>query len=196
MLLAFSNAPACAPGTARDLRKDANWLISVLSFIPDDQETTSFVANFNMTEVLFEAVCMGAQRGCPEFEARAQDMLLKWGFRAGRHHIGWGVMEQSVYGLSAAHLLWEPTPEKRAALLGNIRALLARPDGPDQDMKDRSARSIRERAESYFDRGFSLSRLEHAMSQVDDRELHDLLWESANSISPGTAAQPVLPEVF
>jgi hypothetical protein len=195
ILLAVSNAPACAPDTARDLRTDANRLISVLSFIPDDQETMSFVANFNMAEVLFEAICMGAQRGCPEFEASAQDMLLKWGFRAGRHHVGWGGMEESVYGLAAAHLLWEPTPEKRAALLGKIRALLDRPDGPDQDMRDRSARSIRERAESYFDRGFSLSRLEHAMSQVDDTELSDLLSEIASAISPGTAAEPMLPHL-
>ena len=105
-------------------------------------------------------------------------------------------MEQSVYGLAASHLLWEPTPEKRTALLGKIGALLGRPEGLDEDMRDRTARAIRERAESYSGRGFSLSRLEHAMSQVDDRELHDLLWEIANSISPGTAAEPVLPDLF
>ena len=118
MLLALSNASACSPATARDLRKDANWLISVLSFIPDDKETTRFVANFNMTEVLFDAVFKGLHRGCPEFEASAQGLLLRWGFRAGRHPIGWAIMENSVYGVATAHLLSAPTPEKRAALLG------------------------------------------------------------------------------
>jgi hypothetical protein len=81
-------------------------------------------------------------------------------------------------------------------LLGKIGALLARPDGPDDDLRDRTARAVRERAESYFGREFSVSRLEHAMSQVDDRELRNLLWEIANSISPSTAAEPVLPDSF
>jgi len=109
VLIFVSNAPACNKRTKDELREHALWLISVLSFVPDDIETIKFIENFQMTETLFEAALDAHRCDCPDMAANIADLLVSWMFKGGRFHSGWGILERSMYGLAVLALLTEIT---------------------------------------------------------------------------------------
>jgi hypothetical protein len=107
VLISVSNAPACDRHTQDELRKHALWLISILSFVPDDIDTVKFIENFQMTETLFEAA-MDAHRGdCPDMVADIADLLVLWMLKGGRFHSGRAILEHSIYGLAVLAFLAE-----------------------------------------------------------------------------------------
>src|SRR5690606_13652340 len=59
LLNALSNAPACTQHLKENLRKHAIWLISTLSWLPNDKESVTFAENYSLTESLFEAASDG-----------------------------------------------------------------------------------------------------------------------------------------
>ena len=188
LLLAVSNAPACKDYTRDELRKSALWLISVLSWVPDEKEATAFLENFQMTEILFEVAIDAHNRGCNEVSAQVRTLLLSWTFNAGRHEIGWAILERGCYGLATLELIQE---KDGSALLAAISDHLAKTNAPNQAIRDRAAREIRECAETLYRDGHRSSRIERSMNQVDATNLRPLLWEIANRLSPGTANEPL-----
>lgn len=191
LLLAVSNAPACEDHPRDELRKSALWLISVLSFIPDDKETIAFVENYRMTETLFEAAIDAHNRGCDEVAAEIRDLLFSWMFKAGKYEIGWAILERACYGLATLEFV---QGKDGAALVAAISGRLLKTNVPDQAIRDRAAREIRERAATLYRDGHRFSGIERAMSRVDVKKLQPLLREIANRLSPGTADEPVNPE--
>ena len=193
LLLAVSRAPACKDHTRDELRKSALWLIAVLSWVPDDKAAVAFVENYQMTETLFEAAIDAHNRGCEEVAAEVRDMLLSWMFKAGRYETGWAILERACYGLATLELV---QGKDGSALLKSMSERLSKENAPDQAIRDRAAREIRERAETLYRDGHRYSGIERSMSQVDDTKLKPLLTEIANRLSPGTANEPVHPNVF
>ena len=55
LLLAITNADACSEHNREEIRRSALFLISVLSWVPDNEEAVRFVENYQMTESLFES---------------------------------------------------------------------------------------------------------------------------------------------
>lgn len=188
LLLAVSNAPACKDYTRDELRKSALWLISVLSWVPDEKESTAFLENFQMTELLFEVAIDAHSRGCVEVSAHVCTLFLSWTFKAGRHETGWAILERGCYGLATLELI---QGNDGSTLLGAISDCLAKTNAPGQTIRDRAARDIRERAETLYREGHWSSRIERSMNQVDPANLRPLLNEIANRLSPGTANEPV-----
>lgn len=193
LLLAVSSAPACKDHTRDELRKSALWLIAVLSWVPDDKEAIAFVENYQMTEILFEAAIDAHNRGCDQVAAEARDMLLSWMFKAGKYETGWAILERACYGLATLELV---QGKDGSALLVAMSDRLAQTNAPDQAIRDRTAREIRERAATLYRDGHWSSGIERSMSQVDVKRLEPLLGEIANRLSPGTANEPVHPHVF
>ena len=187
LLLAVSNAPACEAHTRDDLRKHALWLIAVLSWVPDDREVINFVENFRMTEIVFEAAHDAYNRGCNEVAAEARDLLLSWAFKAGKYETGWAILERACYGLAALDLLQK---KDGSSLIVAISERLAKEGALGQAIRDRAAREIRRQAATLRDNRYTLSRIEHAMGQVDPDKLRELLKEISDLLSPGSAQEP------
>ena len=182
LLLALSNAPACDAHTQRELRKHAGWLIATLTWIPDDRESVTFVEIFQLTEVLFEAATDARKRGCEEVSRDIGGYLLSWTLKGGRYITGWGVLERglcacAVFALMGLH-------GDVDALKDEIHARLQDDRAPEQDVRERAAREIRERADSLQVRGHWSSRIEAAVAQSDYAILAPLLNEIANILSP------------
>lgn len=188
ILLAASNAPACSAHNQNELRKHALWLISVLSFVPDDIETVKFIETFSMTETLFNAALDAHNRDCPDIAADIAGLLISWMFRGGQHHSGWAILERSTYGLAVLALLEQSqlTVEK---LKAEITKRLAAGGLPDQEVRDHAAREIRGRAATLYREGHWSSSIERSMAAVDHGKLEPLLHELADLLSPGTAGQ-------
>jgi len=187
ILLAVSNAPACDHHSQEELRKHARWLIATLTWIPDDKDTVTFVENFRMTETLFEAAMDARNRGCDDIAKEIGESLLSWTFKGGSYQTGWGVLERGLCGLAAFALLGgdEQVSELRTALAAH----LSRDSAPAQEIRDRAAREILERAASLYRDGHWSSRIDMVIARSDHEKLRPLLEEIAGLLSPGMARQ-------
>ena len=193
LLLAVSNAPACDDHVRNELRRSALWLISVLSWVPDDKEVVAFVANYGMTESLFDAAIDAHNRGCDGVAEQVRDLLLSWAFKAGKYETGWAILERACYGLATLDLM---RGKDDSALIAAISEHLAKENAPDQAIRDRAAREIRERVATPWRDRHSLSSIEYAMGQIEEGKLRPLLEEIANRLSSGTANERIQPHVF
>lgn len=185
ILLAVSNAPACDRHSQEELRKHARWLISTLTWIPDDKDTVAFVENFQMTEALFEAAVKARNRGCDEIAREIGEILASWTFKGGRYQTGWGVLERGLCGLAAFAV--NGGDEEISRLRTAVVSRLADKSAPEQEIRDRTAREILKRAANLHRQGYGLSRIEMAIAQADHAKLRPLLEEIAFALSLGTA---------
>ncbi|MFA7606538.1 MAG: hypothetical protein WCY08_08160 [Rhodocyclaceae bacterium] len=184
ILLAVSNAPACDHHSQEELQKHARWLIATLTWIPDDKESVTFVENYQMTETLFEAAIDARNRGCDEIANEIGANLLSWTFKGGRYETGWGILERGLCGLAAFAVMGgdEQTSELRTA----VAARLSGEAAPAQEVRDRAARRILERAANLHRHGHWSSRIDMVIARADHQKLHPLLEEIAGLLSPGT----------
>jgi hypothetical protein len=190
ILVAITTAPACDEDRKRNISEHASWLISVLSWVPQEPDVVSRAENSGMTEMLFEVALHAVQLGNIEVFEAARETLVSWSFKGGRHHMGRGILERSMCGL-ATLALWKDDTEEPARLKQIIRDALAAGTAPDQEQRDRAARGIREKAMALRTRAYARSSLESAINQVDPKQMRSLLQEIANLLSPHTAEEPV-----
>jgi hypothetical protein len=184
LLLALSNSSICDDNIRNKLRDHGLSLFCALSWIPDEIENISFVENYGMTEKLFEAAIDASGRECHECAKEMQEILLNWAFKAGKYQTGWGILERSLYSLATLALRWNlPTVSD---LKRQIIEHLSSRDAPNSEIRDRTAREIRERAASLFRQGHRASRIESEMRRADQAAMKLLLEELANLLSPNT----------
>jgi hypothetical protein len=195
LLIFISQAPACDQHTKEELVRHANWLVSVISWIPHDVKTVRFMEAFQMTETLFEVALDARLRECNEVFEATREMLISWAFKAGRHHVGWAILERSMYGLATLALCREGTHEA-LHLKAAISKALGDAETPDHELLDRAAREIRGRAHTLYRRGHFASHIDNAMAQVNEDSLRALLIEVADLLSPATANEPVRVDYF
>lgn len=188
LLFAISRAPACNTHLKDKIQKHALWLISTLTWIPDDKDTVAFAENFSMTETLFEVALDLHHRGYLEFSQKTtREILLSWAFKAGKYKTGTGILERALYGIATLVLMNEPHDEHVEFLKRKLTEYLAGPHAPEQEILDRTAREIRKRASTLYRDGHGMSRIEYAMSQMEGQKLRPLLEDIANMLSPRTA---------
>jgi hypothetical protein len=188
ILLAVSNAPACDKRVQKDLRKHALWLISILSFVPDDIGSVQFIEAFDMTETLFEAALDAHNRDCRDIAADVAGLLIWWMFSGGQYHSGWAILERSIYGLAVLALLAEAKSAIKK-LKTEIGKRLAAGGLPDQNVRDKAALEVRGRAATLYRKAHWGSSIERGMARVDHAKLKLLLEELADLVSPGTAGK-------
>lgn len=185
ILLAVSNAPACDHHSQEELQKHARWLIATLTWIPDDKESVTFVENFQMTETLFEAAIDARNRGCDEIAKEIGESILSWTFKGGKYQTGWGILEKGLCGLAA--LAVSAGDEETSQLRVAVAARLVGESAPGQEIRDRTAREIRERAANLYREGHRSSHIDMAIGQSDHAKLRPLLEEIACALSPQIA---------
>lgn len=181
LLLAVSNADACNEHNRELLRKSALWLISVLSWVPDEKDAVRFVENYEMTENLFEVAIDERQRGCDDVALKIRDLLLNWAFKAGKYEIGWGILERACYGLACLNILFKLNDE---ILLRAIEQRVAKEGASNAKLRFRVANEIRDKAANYPPDRYELTAIESAMAQVDQNRLRTLLIGIADRLSP------------
>ena len=186
ILVEVSMAPPCDDRTRDELQKHALFLISVLSWVPDEKESVSFVENYQMTETLFEAWMDAHHRDCEKVSEAVRGILLSWAFKAGKHRTGWAILEDSLCGLAVGHQLTNDNGQSNR-FKDEIKKRLENGNLLDQETRDNTAGRIRRTAENLYPKGHSMSAIERAMDQADHEKLRPLLQEIANLLSPDTA---------
>lgn len=186
ILAALSRAEACPSHIQEDLEKDAHWLISVFSWLPDDADSVSQIANYQLHERLFECAMTLHAHQCSRVAKTTAGLLVSWAFRAGRYENGWGTLEHALYGVAVLNT----KPELQAATsIAQLEATMLKYP-VSQELLDRTAREIRSKAQSPF-RDRHLPGIEHAMYLEDPKKLSEALMAIANLLSPNTADEPI-----
>ena len=111
----------------------------------------TFVENFQMTETLFEAAIDARNRGCDEIAKEIGTVLLSWIFKSGRYQTGWGILERGLCGLAAFALMGRDG--EVFGLRTAVAAHLSGESAPVQEIRERAARRIFERAASLYRQG-------------------------------------------
>ena len=187
MLLAVSNAPACDNSTQQKIRRHALWLISTLDWIPDDQETVTFVESFEITETLFKVAMEARDRGCDEIANKTGKILLSWTFKGGKFQTGWGVLERGLCACAVFALMGGE--EQIASFKTAINSGILSDVALTQEMRDRAAIEIREKIERLqTQEHFPSSQIDVELSKADYESLRPLLQDVANILSPPNAA--------
>jgi hypothetical protein len=190
LLTALARAPIADGHTRSELEKNASWLISVISWIPENKETTQFVESFSMIELLFEAALDALERESSLVLKSARDLLIGWAFKAGRHETGWGTLGQAMIAL-VTFVLWTEDLQLILWLKAETAKRLSGLNAPKQQIRDRAAHDLRQEAVSLRHRDFEMNRVRHAMNQIEPAKVRTLLTEIANILSPDTTAEPV-----
>lgn len=182
LLLAVSNAPACDDYTGNKLRSHALWLISVFSWIPDNQEVIQFAETLFITETLFISSRDAYHCGCIEVADKVRDILFSWAFKAGKYQMGRASLKRAIYGLVV--LVLDRDDEKECEKLkASISAYLEGEIAPSQEIRDRTAREIRQRAATLYGEKYSPSIIASAMSSANHEKLKSLLKDIADILS-------------
>jgi hypothetical protein len=191
LLVAAAQSPATSDYVLDELEKNASWLLSVLSWIPDDKVSVEFADNYGVTDQIFDVSLDTARMGCEKIAQTARELLLSWALKVGRYN---GFTLEKVLRALALTSLWKDgmihIPWLKAEL---PKRLAAAPI--EQEVVDQAARELRTKAISFRSREFPISRIDAAMQQVDRAKMTTLLKEVADLISPGTANEKVRMEI-
>jgi hypothetical protein len=186
LLLAVSNAPACGKHAQVNIRKSASWLISTLSWIPDDRDAVTYVEAFRLADVLFDASVDAHRRGCADVAEQAFKLLMDWGFKAGRYQTGWGSLETALCGAAALYALGVVS---RSDLMTSLGAHLRRQDAPEQEIRFRAAQDLRRTAESLYQHRHASSSIDSALGNIDHEQLRPVLEDVAEVLFPEDGQQ-------
>lgn len=183
ILNVLSNAPSCSEHLKEELRKDAIWLISTLSWIPNDRETVTFVENYSLTESLFEAALSGLQRECLEFYECCKNLLFNWAIKGGGHDNGWGVLERTTKALIALTIM-EGTPEAVSNLKMRFSEMLSNDKCPSLELLTRTSIRLVRSADELGSHGVRHSRIDDMLSQLNHDPVRTLIYEIAQILAP------------
>ncbi|WP_423856393.1 DUF2254 family protein [Bordetella trematum] len=189
LLNALSNAPACQQHLKDKLQKHAVWLVSTLSWLPDDNESVIFAANHSLAENLFEAASDGYQRECREFYEACKRLLLGWARKGGRHETGWGILETAVNGLVAL-AIGEGTQAAATVLKTEFRKMLNSEGAPPLELRAHAATRLARNAAEFRHADATHSRIDHALAQLDQAAVRTLMREMAEILASDPPAQP------
>lgn len=187
ILMAVSTANACDENVAEKLKKNALWLVSVLSWCPKDEDSVKFLEAFQLTELHFETSMAARQFGDDAARKATRDHLLSWTMTAGAHQSGWAILERGCCGLAVLEGL---NQQDGVDLVAELSSELSKTDSPSVDMRRQAARGLRRQAMRLGSEGYSVRVIERAMHMVDEDRMRHLLLITADCLSPDAAAEP------
>lgn len=182
LLLAVSCSNVCDDHHRSKLRRSAHWLIYVLSWIPDDEETINYIETYRIADNIFESAVDAHKRGCDTVALEIRDLLLSWTRKVGKYQTGWASLEKACCGLACLNLILELSDEK---LLTDIDKYVSKEDATNFDIRSRAASDLREEADRYRS-GYGHGDIDMAMAHVDQSRLSVLLHGIADHLCPET----------
>jgi hypothetical protein len=192
VLAQISQAPAADHHTAKEIEKNAIWLLSVLDWIPNERKAVDFAENYGVTDQLFDVAIDADGLGSAEVAKAARKLLLDWSIKVGSGQPYY--FETALRALALSTFFGDEVVNV-AWLNAEVPKVFAKAS-LDQNVVDDAARLLRTTAASFRRRDFPTSRIERVMQGVDTAKMKKLLNDVANMISPGTASEKVEIDIF
>ena len=180
LLLTLANAKACDSHSKDELERSALYLISVISFIPGDEETVRIAEAYQLTEHLFESALDANKRGYFDISIKIRNLFISWAFKAGKYQSGWGSLEHACYGLACLNIIFKLNDD---VLLKLISERIVKDDAPSFKMRSQASSRILDTADKHHS-GHGSRLIERAMAGVDQSKLRTLLIGIADKLLP------------
>ncbi len=180
LLLAVSCADVCDDHNRDKLRKSAHWLINVLSWIPDNEETIKHIETYRIADNIFESTVDAHTHGCDTEALGIRDLLLRWTYKVGKYQTGWASLEKACCGLACLNLILGLSDKK---LFTDIDTYLSKEDAPSLDIRSRTASDLHVEADKYRSE-YAHDSIDMAMARVDQARLRVLLHGVADHLCP------------
>jgi hypothetical protein len=181
LLIATSRAPYTRDHTRGRLEKHALWLFSTLTWISTDKDTVSFVENLSFRSEVFETALRAQRDDWLDGFNATWKLSMKWAIEGGRNQTGRGTLERWLTALCALALRGEVNRAEQ--LKAELAARLQGVDAPSQELRDRAARDLHEKAEEIHEREFELDLVERILASNDREQTRVLLHEIADILS-------------
>lgn len=182
LLVALSDAPACSPHHKEELRREAGWLLAVLTWVPNETDAVAFVDNFNLAEHFFDAAMKAHHRDCQELAIDAAKYLIGWGIKAAKHGSHLDKLSRALCGITV-FVLTVDDEEVTAELKSELVKQLEKSD-LDDATRFEEAQDLSKVSSTLYQYPSPLSRIEHAMRNVDRERLTALLHEFSQLLAP------------
>lgn len=181
ILMIVACGTACSARVRNDLVQTAGSFIQIFSVVPDKETAIRLVGTMHRAdEKLFGVVLSAYEQKCEEVAEVACELLLEWGFKAGKHE-KWS-LAQSCYMLAVLDL----KQGKNEAVIDALSRRLKERNEINQSVLYEVARAIRDKARTFHHDRLPLSRLDKEMKMADAGKLRPLLEKIADTISPDT----------
>lgn len=185
-LLHIANSPVCEDYIAEELRKQAIWLASTISWIPGDKDTVAFVENYQVTQTLYEIALAAHQYNAPDVFKETRDLLFDWTFKAGAHQTGWGSLERAICGLICLAVVQGEPPAPINYLKASLTTKLAE-NGISPEIRQRTARALQERIRPRYGRDFGFDVIDRHMRSIPEAVRNAALTDIVAILNPPPA---------
>lgn len=190
LLFFAAQAPATAHHDRSTLEKQAHFLIGSLTFIPRDPETAKCIEAFSLIDILFEFGSMAQDRDWPEGFNTAFDALLRWGFEAGAENNGWNTLDSALAAVAALTIGGDAA--LRTRVIAAVQTTVAAEGAPAVHVRERAARSLRDRADHLHSSEFDTDAVNLALC-ANIPAARALLAEIAELLAPAPPLPPIPP---
>jgi hypothetical protein len=180
LLLAVSCSDVCDDHHRDSLRRSARWLIYVLSWVPDDEETIKYIEMYRIADNIFQSTLDAHKLGCDSEALEIRDLLFSWTRKVGKYQTGWASLATVCCGLTCLNLILELPDEK---LFTDIDIYISKEDAPTFDIRSRTASDLRKESDKYRS-GYGSGYIDMAMAHVDQSRLKELLHGVADHLLP------------
>jgi len=183
-LIALANVPSCKEYTKSKLERHAAWLVATIDWLPDNDKKIAFLGTYKVHERIFELAIKIRNRDCPKLYLDLRKMLLDWGFKAGKYQNGWGILENSLYGIVAMTTL--DADAETSDIIEQIKLKVYEKDAPNKDILEEVAKDLKEKAETLRgNNDFQHSLIDRILeSETNLQQKQILLKKIADILSP------------
>lgn len=169
----------CDESQQEKFEKEALWLISVLSFVPDEQEKIRQVEMHKLTEIFFSAAWNSRELGLVDLSDSVRELLISWVFKAGKYQSGWGTFERGLLGLVSLELQIHP-PEKK--LINDIEKNLKNAQIPNHVRLNTAQRLEQASHKMFSGRGYD--DIDQRLAEQDANQIRSLLTTVIEKLAP------------
>jgi hypothetical protein len=174
VLLRVADAPVTSDDDETNLIRSANWLISTLSWVPDETEAVWFADNQQLPSVLIDYAVQVAFTDQERVQETATQLLAGWAFKAAKHSNQWRSPEKCFAAIAAILALREldAIPQPLADIIRRARPT---EEQLSNERIEEILQSMRAEYGNVQPGQFTLDRLEHLIGQVDRNRFVSLI---------------------
>lgn len=181
-LVAISNAPHCSERSKQGLRKHARWLLSVISWIPDEKEDIEFLQSIHLHEDLFKTAMLMEQLNAPDIAYETIDMLIAWTFKVTKHINSSMTITQTVIGI-AIYLQSHKNEENFNIIKSTLKKKIEAQNIDPEILKCASRQIVKE-TQYPSENTYPIDPIGIALKNTDKSKLNVILIELAEILSP------------
>lgn len=168
LLLAISNSDACKEHEREKLRNNAHWLISVFSWIPDDEATISLVENYSLSNYMFESAMDANNRELLDIATDIGELLLSLAFKIGKHEKRWRNFQKVISKYIVLNIILD---RDNLEMIRSIKKALLNDDAPSGEVRTLVAKELSDTVFGDYREYYASSSIEIIMKKLDQEQL-------------------------